>query len=158
MTTEEYGEKFKTGFPLTVRFLLSKGVPRDLAKELAQAAWTRGFERQHQLAREEYLFRWVNSIARNFLRDLQREDQKILPDALTEQIADTKRIGLSDKSLDSVRLLSLCQSSDARLLLQRYALGLSVEEVAELNNISIGNVRVRVHRAIRLIRKSVPCK
>jgi hypothetical protein len=49
MTTEEYGIAYKKGYIRTIRFLVRQGMSWDCAKELAQAAWVRGWERRRQL-------------------------------------------------------------------------------------------------------------
>ena len=63
MTREEYGQAYQRGFDLTVRLLLSRGAPRDRAREVAQAAWARGWERLSQLRNESLVVTWVNTIA-----------------------------------------------------------------------------------------------
>jgi len=87
MTREEYGEAYKRGFDLTVRFLLSRGVhPSDRAREAAQAAWTKGWERLGQLRDESLVMTWVNAIALNVYRGFLRREQgyQILPELSTK--------------------------------------------------------------------------
>ena len=49
LTREDYALAYKDGYSKTVRFLASTGAPMELAEEVAQAAWARGWERLSQL-------------------------------------------------------------------------------------------------------------
>jgi Transposase IS66 family len=49
VSREEYGCAYQRCFPLTVRFLGSKGLSSDIASEIAQSPWTRGWECRRQL-------------------------------------------------------------------------------------------------------------
>lgn len=72
MTPENYD---LTGFEGTMRFLVSRGVLRDNAKELAQAAWARGWEQLNQLRDESTVTSWVNMIALNsYRRAVERQN------------------------------------------------------------------------------------
>lgn len=66
MSQEQYGEAFRQGYPLTLRFLLSRGAAADIAEEMAQAAWVKGWECRAQLQRPHMIGAWVNSIANMF--------------------------------------------------------------------------------------------
>ena len=44
LTEKQYEAAYSKGYPRTIRFLLSTGVRSDLAEEIAQAAWARGWE------------------------------------------------------------------------------------------------------------------
>src|SRR5260370_13186521 len=76
LTREEYGCAYQYCFPLTVRFLGSKGLSSDTATEIAQSAWTRGWECRRQLRDTSFLLTWVNSIALNAYRGLLRREQQ----------------------------------------------------------------------------------
>ncbi len=47
--SEAFAKEYVKGLRQTIRFLLSKGADIDLAEELAQAAWARGWEARKQL-------------------------------------------------------------------------------------------------------------
>ena len=68
MTTDEYGQAYQSGFNLTVRFLVSRGLSYDSAQETAQAAWAKGWERLGQLRDQSMVLTWMNSIALNIHR------------------------------------------------------------------------------------------
>ncbi len=74
MTTEEYGNAYKKGYHLTVRFLVSRGLTYDGAQETAQAAWVSGWERLGQLRDSSMVLTWMNSIALNIHRSCMRRE------------------------------------------------------------------------------------
>ena len=89
MTRDEYGNAYQEGFPLTVHFLVSRGVVGDDAGEAAQAAWARGWERIKQLRSASMVVAWVNSIALNLHRsDLRRPPFEALQDVSTPHEPD----------------------------------------------------------------------
>jgi DNA-directed RNA polymerase specialized sigma24 family protein len=143
ITRQEYGQAYQEGFPVTIRFLLARGIPGDAAEECAQAAWSRGWERIHQLRDREFLKTWVNSIALNIYR--------------RSALLDSRRQTLSDcaggpeidvAAIDLARLLDSCSESD-RVLLQHQLDGLSTCEMATAVGASEAAVRIRLMRARR---------
>ena len=76
MTRDAYARAYQDGFPLTFRFLLSRGVGRDTAEEISQAAWIRGWERLNQLRSDEMICTWVNTIALNLYRRAIRQERR----------------------------------------------------------------------------------
>src|SRR4051812_44604678 len=79
MTRSEYGSAYEHGFCPTVRFLVARGVPPDMAEEIAQAAWTRGWERIAQLRDQDIVRTWVNTIALNMYRRNSYLDSRKAP-------------------------------------------------------------------------------
>jgi DNA-directed RNA polymerase specialized sigma24 family protein len=148
MTRENYGAAYLSGFECTTRFLVSRGVPRDNAKELAQAAWVRGWEQLKQLRDESTVISWVNTIALNSYRRLI-ERQSI---ALPARVSDTTAIDLA--AIDLARILDLCRPCD-RLLLEQHLRGATTKEIADGQRISETAVRVKLLRARRTARELV---
>lgn len=146
MTRSDYGRAFENGFHPTVRFLVSKGVPHDVAEEMAQAAWTRGWERIHQLRDKEMLRTWVNTIALNMYRRTTHVDSK------KEPLLDS--IGGPDLAVASIELgclLNSCCPSDRVLLLHQLH-GLTTSEMAREVGVTETAVRIRLMRARRSAR------
>jgi DNA-directed RNA polymerase specialized sigma24 family protein len=150
MTTESYGQAYQAGFHRTVGFLLSQGLRGDCARDIAQAAWVRGWERLDQLRSEGMVLTWVNSIALNLYRHSIRSDRanqralKALPDSRTAAGPDLAAIDLR-------RLLTFCRPCD-RLLLERQMRGASAEEMAQELGVSNIAIRIRLLRARRSVR------
>jgi DNA-directed RNA polymerase specialized sigma24 family protein len=95
MTATQFGMAYTEGFHRTVCFLSSKGLPDAEAEEIAQAAWTRGWERRHQLRDQAMVFTWVNSIAFNLFRNQFRRNARHteLPEMADELKAKEKAGG-----------------------------------------------------------------
>jgi DNA-directed RNA polymerase specialized sigma24 family protein len=144
MTRDGYGQAYQRGFDLTVRFLLSRGIQRDSAKEVAQAAWVRGWERLSQLRDEKLVTTWVNTIALNVYRGMIRKDPA---KHLTPRLSDrTTSIDLA--AIDVARVLTFCRPRD-RVLLQEYMNGETTEEIAQKRGVTETAIRIRLLRARR---------
>jgi DNA-directed RNA polymerase specialized sigma24 family protein len=145
MTVETYGQAYQRGFDRTVRLLLSRGARIDCAREAAQAAWAKGWERIGQLRNESVVTTWVNTIALNCHRRAMRSESHQLP--LTE-LATTASVNLSVIDLD--RYLARCRPSD-RKLFDDYLDGFPLEEIAARHGISYTATRIRLLRARRAV-------
>jgi DNA-directed RNA polymerase specialized sigma24 family protein len=153
MTREEYGQAYQRGFDLTVRFLLSRGVHRDSANEVAQAAWVKGWERLVQLRNESLVVAWVNTIALNVYRSLIRREP--LSQALAE--APDKTVSIDLAAMDIARVLTFCRPSN-RLLLEQCMNGVTTAEIAREQGVSETAIRIRLLRARRDARSRVERK
>ena len=144
MTREGYGQAYQRGFELTVRFLLARGVHRENAKEVAQAAWVRGWERLSQLRNESLVTTWVNTIALNVYRSLIRREP--LERDLRELSSGTAGIDLA--AIDVARILKFCRPCD-RFLLEQSMNGVTTAELAQQQGVSETAIRIRLLRARR---------
>lgn len=146
MTTEEYGQAYQRGFDLTVRLLLSRGVPGDQAREVAQAAWVRGWERLDQLRNQSLVVTWVNTIALNVYRNVLRREPcyQSLPEISGQG-------GINLAAIDIARILETCRP-DERVLLEQQMYGASTEEMARNQGVSETAIRIRLLRARRAAR------
>jgi DNA-directed RNA polymerase specialized sigma24 family protein len=157
MTAEAYGQAYQHGFDRTIRLLLSRGARIDCAREAAQAAWAKGWERIGQLRNESVVATWVNTIALNCHRSVIRSENHQLP--LTD-LATSADVNVACIDLD--RILARCRPSD-RQLFDDYLQGYPIEEIAGRHGISNTAARIRLLRARRAVqsrikeRKSVVC-
>jgi len=142
MTREQFGKAYQDGHEHTVRFLLSRGVNRDMAIDVAQAAWLRGWERLSQLRDESVLVTWVNTIALNQFRKAFRYDQR--HEAL--QDIPHSRAAFNWAALDLDRILSRCRPRD-RVLLEAQLQGVTAKELCERSGSSSIAMRLRLYRA-----------
>jgi RNA polymerase sigma factor (sigma-70 family) len=151
MTTEEYGIAYKKGYIRTTRFLVRQGMSWDCAKELAQAAWVRGWERRGQLRETSMVTSWINTIALNMHRtDLGRE-----PFFLQEvpEIPAPPERHLA--AIDVQLLMQVCRKKD-RFVLQRYYLDeCGTQEIARAQGLTVTAVRLRLLRARRGLAKTL---
>jgi len=153
VTAQPFESGYRLGYPATIRLLVSRGVTGDLAQEVAQAAWAKGWERRSDLRDPEKLSTWVNSIALNLLRNWMRREKRseALPDS-----PGPGPSGVPQPSLfDMRRGLSHCRPADRLLLWRRYVEGYSTSELAELLDCKTGALRVRLLRARRRAQTSM---
>lgn len=150
LTELQFAAAYSKGFSRTVRFLQSSGVQQELAEEISQAAWTRGWECRAQLKNPAALGVWVNSIAKNLLRvDYRR--RKIVE----ELQEDSAVIGATTDSTALAELLSHCTHEDRELLVKHYMEGWSSNELAPALGISPVSVRVRLLRIKQTLRDTL---
>ena len=141
LTEKQYEAAYSKGYPRTVRFLLSTGVRCDLAEEIAQAAWARGWECRAQLKSQRAVGVWVNTIAKNLVRvDYRRKKT-------TEELSENSAVIQPDYAGSAVgEILAMCSPVDWELLQQHYLEGWSSNEIAPRLGISPVSVRVRLMR------------
>jgi len=144
MTQEEFGTAYQSGFTLTVRFLVSRGLNYDAARETAQAAWVKGWERLEQLRNPAMILTWMNTIALNLHRSHIRRApaEQTLP-----ELASTPRDTLM--AIDARRILRLCRKHDRQILQWHYLEGYKVQEIALRQGVTETAVRIRLLRARR---------
>jgi DNA-directed RNA polymerase specialized sigma24 family protein len=141
MTREKYGEAYEQGLEHTVRFLLSRGIKRDAALDVAQAAWVRGWERLDQLRDEKVLVTWVNTIALNqFRRSLRHDRYEPLVDFPDPQSS------LNWAAIELSRIMSRCRPRD-RVLLKAQLEGRTAGELSEGAGSTPTAMRLRLYRA-----------
>jgi RNA polymerase sigma factor (sigma-70 family) len=149
MTSSVYGQEYQAGFDRTIRFLISKGVSRDDAQEVAQAAWARGWECLNQLRDDNMILTWVNTIALNiYRRALQNERyRQPLPELFS-------RLTIDMAAIDVACVLRSCQPRERHLFeLQMH--GATAKEIAEDNGVTETTIRIRLMRARRAVRARV---
>jgi RNA polymerase sigma-70 factor (ECF subfamily) len=142
MTSEEFGNAYKRGFDLTVKFLMSRGAQYDSALETAQAAWVKGWEKLAQLRDDSALAGWMNSIALNIHRSHLR--RKPMLQAQNDLSAAPQ---VNWAALDLERIFAACQQNDCLILKLHYLQGYNVEEIAKDQGCSRTAVRCRLFRA-----------
>ncbi|HVT95775.1 MAG TPA: antiterminator Q family protein [Bryobacteraceae bacterium] len=153
MTREEYGNAYRDGFHLTMRLLISRGVSPDTAEETAQAAWSRGWERLHQLRDSSLVLTWANSIALNIHRTQIRSESR-----KTELSPYVEGPGLNTAAIDVKKILSRCRKTDRALLSSYYLHGSATNEIASEHGLTETAVRIRMMRARRYVQDLLSCR
>jgi len=149
MTVEAYGKAYQHGFDRTIRLLLSRGARSESAREAAQAAWAKGWERIGQLRNENVVTTWVNAIALNCHRSVMRSENHQRPLADLPAVSDVN-LG----ALDLERFLAWCRPTD-RQLFDDYLEGYPMEEIARKRGISYTATRIRLLRARRSLQSRI---
>lgn len=153
MTAQEFGEAFQNGgYQRTVRFLQGGGADRDLASELAQAAWVRGWERLGQLRDERYVVQWVNAIARSLLITSFRRPQSMDLSHLVYEPGVPPSVNVAE--IDMRRGIERCKPHERRSL-EAYMDGYSHDERAAETGKSPAAIHAEVYRARRALREQL---
>lgn len=149
MTTEEYGSAFQKGYMATIRFLVTRGLSWDGARETAQAAWVRGWEKRGQLRDSKTVMKWINTIALNMYRSsLRREPMQELPELVAPP---EKHLAAIEVQL----MLRTCKKKDRFVLQSYYLEDRETEEIARDQGSTVKAIRVRLVRARRALAKAV---
>ena len=143
MTQQEFANAYSDNFGLTRRFLLSRGIGAPRAEELAQAAWSKAWERREQLRELSSIAAWVNTIAFNLLRG---EIRKTPPQVELADRDEAVRSSISER-VDAEKALDALSDQDRKLMLLHVVAGLTSKEIAAESALSAVAVRVRLHRA-----------
>lgn len=141
LTEQQYGTAFSAGYKRTVRFLLKTGVKGDMAEEIAQAAWVRGWERRSQLKSAAAINVWVNTIAHNLLRAnfrQQKPTEELMEGTVVEHPQFESRV--------VNEILACCSPLDQELIKQHYIEGWTSNEIGPRMGMSPVTVRVRLLR------------
>jgi RNA polymerase sigma factor (sigma-70 family) len=135
-------------YPRTVSHLAKLGAQRDTAEELAQSAWSRGWEYRHQLRDHSAIHGWVTGIARNLFFESFRRKRHMdeLKDSTVSVEPKLHRI-LVKQMLNSV------SPKDRALLIETYASGESSQELGPKMGMTPVTVRVRLNRVKTQLRK-----
>ncbi len=142
LSRDDYARAYDEGFKKTVRFLAANGASPEIAEEVAQAAWVRGWERIGQLRHVQALAFWINSIAKNFLRNSFRRRH-----SSTELLETTLVTNpLESEQIDAERIFRGCTEVERQLLERYYLEGFTSHELSQEFGLSAVGVRVRLTR------------
>jgi RNA polymerase sigma-70 factor (ECF subfamily) len=151
LTYDLFSEVYSKGFISTVRFLIGKGARPEEAEEVAQSAWTRGWEARHQLADDTRVVPWVIRIAYRQFCDEKRRQSRL--DELTDDADGHRSTPDVSVQTDVERLMERCSMLDRSLLKTRYFDGNNMEEIARIHGLTAVGVRVRIHRCKAELRR-----
>ena len=147
ITCEEFGIAYKIGWSQTENFLISRGLQVDEAKEKAQAAWVKGWERRFQIKDKRKTLAWINTIALNLYRSSYRKDSR--HDPLFELPVPH---GIDFSAIDLHTNLNQCRSGEQRLLRLRYFVGVDIKDLADQYQCTETAMRVKLLRARRSLK------
>jgi DNA-directed RNA polymerase specialized sigma24 family protein len=146
MTQEAFGQAYRQGFVRTVRLLRSRSASMHDAEDHAQAAWLKGWQKIDQLRDHGMIVSWVNAIALNSHRRGSSREARF--QALDDPCGE---IGIDLAPLDTAKILKFCRPED-RLLFEHQLGGMTTEEIAQRERVTVTAIRVRFLRARRAVR------
>ncbi len=144
LTEAEFAVAFQTHFRKTLRFLRSRGASEDLAEEVAQEAWARGWERLHQLRNPEVVDVWVNSIAKHLWRN------RVVRDLRNRELSDNMAVDhRPDGKILWEQITQACGKEEQKILNMHYVRGYTSNEIAERVGSTALAIRLRLMRTRR---------
>jgi DNA-directed RNA polymerase specialized sigma24 family protein len=151
MTSELFGETYKRNFEPMVRALTRRGYSREIAEEVVQSGWVRGFEVMNQLQVDALLVPWVNRIVVNKLRDVFRSRQRTRQLEPEDTAAVPSAVNLA--AIDAERILHLCDERQ-RLMFSRVYLEecdrlLVAHEMCASSRQALNSALARTRRMLR---------
>ncbi len=155
LTTDDFANAYSESFLKTRRFLISRGIADATAEEVAQAAWSKGWERRSQLRERDKVGQWINTIALNLLRNQMRKQKRLT--SLEENLDRPVRNALAERT-DARTILSGATEEERRILVLQAVEGLTSQEIGECCGLTPVAVRVRLHRAKRRLRSKFSCQ
>ncbi len=138
-------------FRLMLRFTRDE----DEAGEMAQEAFVRAFERLASYDRKRRFFTWLYTLSLNMARDHARKAARTpLGSHSPEGIADSRHDPLATlEATGALEALRELPPKYAEALALRYIEDMPLAAVAETMGLSMSAAKMRVHRALRLMRR-----
>jgi len=156
LTREQYGQAYEKGFRRTVAVLRRRRANAEEARELAQEAWTRGWERLAQLRDPRQAVAWINKIAiRLFLDNVatSRRMTDLTSAAVDARISPTVNVAVIDLER---ALLQQCSERQRELIetVHLHEDRTAVEVSIDLGT-SVGAIHHRLSRLRRKLRRAM---
>ncbi|SHN72502.1 RNA polymerase sigma factor [Desulfitobacterium chlororespirans] len=135
---------------------------RELSRDAVQQAFLKMYRKRDQLKDKGKFSAWAATIvvneAKNLLKSANRFNlvplAEITDDMKASRTADSFEYAFVIK--DQVkRIFNVLPADDAEILVLRYYLDLTVEEIATILNLTGANVKIRLHRARAHFREAV---
>jgi RNA polymerase sigma-70 factor (ECF subfamily) len=127
----------------------------DLARDSAQAAWVRAWQRLDTIREPAKLRAWLVAIAANEARQASRSQRRRalreLPMPIEDPVGDT---GVPEGA-DLAAALARLDPDDRGLIAMRYLAGLDSEEIAVATGRTASGVRVRLSRLLARLREDL---
>jgi len=152
MTRDEFGIAYERNFHRTVRSLMARGLRFAEAEELAQVAWTKGWEKLDQLRDARCVGAWILRIAVHAASDLIAKRMRARETPLQEEAIVGYEMNLMDQ-LDVRRAILKCARRYQVIVDQLYFEGYSERELAQRSGRSVTSIRGRAYRARRAVRE-----
>jgi RNA polymerase sigma-70 factor (ECF subfamily) len=140
---------YRAAFPGVYRGLVALGARPDEAEDALQDAFVKGLQRSVDRSVAS-IDGWVFVVATRAWRRRRMRERILLPWTL---LTDREAAGRSDVSRDAFAALRTLPLRQRQIVVARYIVGLSQEEVAELLGIARGTVSATTTHAIAAIRR-----
>lgn len=136
-------------------FFLKSTFDRNLSHDLTQTVFYRMIRYRNSYKTNSAFRSWIYQIARNVMADYFRSEKRI------SQFVDIEDIGEQAEENDPsssnyrqlYRAMALLDDEQRELLVMSKFQSMKYEDIATIMETSVGNVKVKVHRAIKQLKK-----
>lgn len=145
---EAVGLLYDSITPKLFGYLLNTVRHKALAEDLLSSTWLKAIAALPKFERRGVRFSaWVFAIARNECRQHWRQSKHQASDATEFEIPYTDQSHVDNKILVE-QILALLSEDDRELIRLRFIADLSIKDTAQVLNLNLITVRVRLHRAL----------
>ncbi len=130
-------------YRIACSMLRSEADRQDVLQETALKAW----QHQYRLREEKYFKTWIARILINECRSLYRKNSRMIP---MDTVPD--RPAPESEALEMRMMLEALPDRQRIPIVLHYLEGFSLEEIARVQQISIGMVKYRMHQARKALR------
>jgi RNA polymerase sigma factor (sigma-70 family) len=125
----------------------------EVAREVVQETFLR-LCREDQLKVGSYVAQWLFTVCRNLAFDTRKKEARMTPLEDAEIGVDT-HLEQRETAGEIFRMLESLPKNQREVVVLKFQCDLSYKEIAEVTKLSIGNVGLLIHTALRAIRKRV---
>ena len=145
--------------PQLVRYARTFVGRSDLASEIVQDTFLQLCQ-QAAPAADFNLGAWLFRVCRNRAIDVQRKEKRMQTDAMTvldsaiSEAADPATIALDNESVNRIgQMLTGLSENQQEVVRLKFQNGFSYREIAEVTGLTVSNVGVQLHEALKKIRE-----
>ncbi len=134
-----------------VRAIARSHLPFEEAADAVQETFLRALTRIKQLRRAAAFRAWISTIARNIVHDLARARIPAGDDTDERGVAATQPAEMDARA--ALHAIQSLPKAYQRTLSLRIVEGMTAPEIARQSGLSVGSVRVNLHRGMKLLRE-----
>ncbi len=158
--TQAFGELYQIFLGRIYRFIFYLIYDEAQAEDLTQNTFLKAWKNLANFSFEKGTFQaYLYAIARNSVIDSQRKKKEFsLESGAGEILSDEnpeREYQVEEETLELKRALGFLSKSDRQLVLFRFFEDLSYAEIAEILGEKEGTARVKVHRALKVLKEKL---
>lgn len=125
-----------------------------IAEDAVQQALVIAYSKLNQLNSKDKFVSWVISIALNEAKRMLKNNSKITQMSDLQRLPDSMENNIELKE-DISNVLDILKQKDTEILFLKYYADLTLQQIANLLDISLSNTKVRLHRAKEAFREII---
>ena len=150
---EKAGELFELYHRRIYHFFFKLCLEADQSEDMTQNVFVRLIKYRSSYQPSHKFKSWIYQIARNIFYDTVKQNKKMQTEDLSEVVMMRVDENESESELLLKKSLSLLSDEDRQLLVFSKYENMRYEEIAGIMDMTVSNIKVKVHRAIHKLRK-----